>query len=123
MNRTYRQLLEQVDTLVAKLRSHYSRHVICAAGCSGCCHHHLSVFAIEAATISQALESLPGDLRECIEAQAQAVDEREARGEGVACPFLVENRCSIYGSRPIICRTQGLPLLVEADDGGLEVDF
>lgn len=37
--------------------------------------------------------------------------------------MLVDDRCSIYESRPLICRTQGLPLLVEAEDGGAEVDF
>jgi Fe-S-cluster containining protein len=37
--------------------------------------------------------------------------------------MLVNDRCSIYQSRPLICRTQGLPLLIEAEDGGQEVDF
>jgi len=48
---------------------------------------------------------------------------QEAEGQPVACPLLVEDRCSIYESRPLICRTQGLPLLLEAEDGGQEVDF
>ena len=29
----------------------------------------------------------------------------------------------MYESRPLICRTQGLPLLFEADDGAQEIDF
>ena len=37
--------------------------------------------------------------------------------------MLVDDRCSIYQSRPLICRTQGLPLLMEAEDGEQEVDF
>lgn len=48
---------------------------------------------------------------------------REAQGLPVACPLLVDDRCSIYESRPLICRTQGLPLLMEAEDGETEVDF
>lgn len=37
--------------------------------------------------------------------------------------MLVEDRCAIYESRPLICRTQGLPLLLKAEDGEAEVDF
>jgi Fe-S-cluster containining protein len=36
---------------------------------------------------------------------------------------LVNNCCAIYAARPLICRTQGLPLLFEAEDGAQEVDF
>jgi Fe-S-cluster containining protein len=35
----------------------------------------------------------------------------------------VDDACAIYGARPLICRTQGLPLLFEAEDGEAEVDF
>lgn len=37
--------------------------------------------------------------------------------------MLIDDRCAIYESRPLICRTQGLPLLIEAEDGLAEVDF
>ncbi len=37
--------------------------------------------------------------------------------------MLVDDRCAVYESRPLICRTQGLPLLIEAEDGEAEVDF
>jgi hypothetical protein len=37
--------------------------------------------------------------------------------------LLVDDRCAVYESRPLICRTQGLPLLIEAEDGWQEVDF
>lgn len=33
-----------------------------------------------------------------------------------ACPFLIEGLCSIYESRPLICRTHGLPLLYMGED-------
>jgi uncharacterized protein len=35
-------------------------------------------------------------------------NDTAAEGE---CLFLVNGLCSIYGSRPVICRTHGLPLL------------
>lgn len=119
----YRQLIEQVDGLTARLSARYACHLVCQAGCSGCCHHHLSVFAVEAEVIREAVLVLPDDVRTIVERQAREVVEREANHEAVACPLLVNDRCSIYESRPVICRTQGLPLLIEAEDGEQEVDF
>ena len=71
----------------------------------------------------EAIEALPSNVCAVIEQQAREVIAREAEGQPVACPLLVEDRCSIYESRPLICRTQGLPLLIEAEDGEAEVDF
>ena len=119
----YRQFIERVDRLAARLSSRYAQHLVCRSGCSGCCHHHLSVFAIEAAGVREAIEALPDETRVVIEGQARNVIAQEAEGQPVACPLLVEDRCSIYELRPLICRTQGLPLLLEADDGEQEVDF
>lgn len=120
---SYRQLIEHVDKLTARLSSQYARHLVCRSGCSGCCRHHLSVFAVEAAAVRQAVDVLPEPLRQRLTQQAHKVLEMEAHGEPTACPMLVDDRCSIYAARPLICRTQGLPLLLEADDGEAEVDF
>jgi uncharacterized protein len=119
----YEQLVKQTDALADALSARYARHLVCRAGCGGCCQHHLSVFPVEAAHVKAAVAALPDELRAHIEQQAYAVNEREAQGQPVACPLLVDERCAIYESRPLICRTQGLPLLLEAEDGGHEVAF
>jgi len=119
----YEQLMVQTDELTKALAARYTKHLVCRAGCSGCCQHHLSVFPVEAAHIKAAIATLPDELRARIEQQAHAVNEREAQGRPVACPLLVDERCAIYEARPLICRTQGLPLLLEAEDGEQEVDF
>ena len=120
---SYPVFIEQVDQLSARLTARYHAHLNCRAGCSGCCHHHLSFFPVEAASIRAAIESLPDETQQLLHQQAEAVNEREARGEAVACPLLVNDRCAIYAARPVICRTQGLPLLYQAEDGNQEVDF
>jgi uncharacterized protein len=119
----YEQFILQIDALTKARAARYAKHLVCHAGCSGCCQHHLSVFPVEAARVKAALAALPDELRARIEQQARTVNEREAQGQPVACPLLVDERCAIYESRPLICRTQGLPLLLEAEDGGHEVDF
>ena len=119
----YQQLIADVDDLTSQLNERYKSHLQCGAGCSGCCHHHLSVFAVEAAVLTEAIQALPEATQARIQQQAIEVQAREAKGKPVACPLLVDNRCSVYESRPLICRTQGLPLLYEAADGAQEIDF
>jgi Fe-S-cluster containining protein len=119
----YHKLIKGVDDLAAKLSARYSKHLVCRAGCSGCCHHHLSVFPVEAEEVRKVVEDMPEQIRVRVEEQAREVIKREAEGRPVACPLLLDDRCSIYESRPLICRTQGLPLLIEAEDGEQEVDF
>ncbi|HEY7180703.1 MAG TPA: YkgJ family cysteine cluster protein [Blastocatellia bacterium] len=112
-----------MDRLSAKLQTRYSKRLNCRAGCAGCCHHHLSVFAVEAEETRAAIEALQVPIRARVEEQAREIIKREARGEPAPCPLLIDDRCSIYESRPLICRTQGLPLLIESEDGEQEVDF
>jgi len=119
----YQQLIEEVDRLSARLAARYGAHLTCRAGCSGCCHHHLSIFEVEAAAVREAVRALPAETRERLRQQACEVREREAREEPVACPLLVDERCAVYEARPVICRTQGLPLLIKIDGGDQEVDF
>ena len=119
----YQQLIAAVDQLTAQLNERYKAHLECRAGCSGCCHHHLSIFPVEAAAVKSAIQVLPKASQEIIKQQAANILEQEAKGNPVVCPLLVDDKCSIYNSRPIICRTQGLPLLYESEDGNLEVDF
>ena len=115
----YQQLITEVNDLTARLNERYRAHLQCRSGCSGCCHHHLSVFPVEAATVKSAIQNLPQILQERIHQQALVITEQQTE----ICPLLVNDKCSIYDSRPIICRTQGLPLLYEAEDGNQEVDF
>lgn len=119
----YQKLQAKIDHLIGKLNQRYQQHLRCGAGCSGCCHHHLSLFPVEAANVQAAIEKLPDEIKAQIKAQAVSVVENEKNGADVSCPLLINDQCAIYESRPIICRTQGLPLLYEAEDGEHEVDF
>ena len=115
----YPQFLTHINDLSERLHTHYARHLVCRAGCSGCCHHHLSLFKVEADAIAEAVTALPEEMRERVTQQARQIIGDEA----ATCPLLVDDRCAIYAARPVICRTQGLPLLLEVEDGTPEVDF
>jgi len=107
----YDRLVEKVDSLSAVLTVRLRDELACAPGCASCCHVELTVAAVEADAIRRELDRLP-------EAARRAIAERadEPPTPGGRCVMLDDaSLCSIFPSRPLVCRTQGLPLLYPAD--------
>lgn len=115
-------------------RRRYGRKIRCAAGCTDCCHHLFSITEIEAAEISRAVKRLPADVRPVVIQQAKLYEPArreimlrhgyiQARGNlpspetRLACPALVEGRCAIYDTRPLICRKYGMPIVDATQPG------
>lgn len=122
----YTQLLSDLEKLTQALGQKHAAHITCQAGCSGCCLPGLSVFPVEAANVSAALAQLGQDnpaLREHVREQSQAaLTQPEAQQH---CPLLVNDLCSIYASRPVICRSHGYPIHFqdpEAEEGEVFLD-
>ena len=111
----YRALLQRVDEICQKTATSLESHISCRPGCDSCCRH-LSIFAVEAAALHRALCQLPGPEADFIR-QAAAASAPDA-----PCPLLHGGLCLLYQARPIICRTHGLPLLINRD-GAQEIDF
>ncbi len=119
----YAGLLTEVDRIALELAARYDAHLECRPGCTSCCRHDLTVFKIEAASVRAAFTALPRETQSRIVGQAEEVRARKALGQHHHCPLLVNDCCSIYPMRPVICRTQGLPLLIKTEDGTDAVDF
>ncbi len=113
---------------------------LCRAGCSHCCKSGavFAVTLVEAVQLSLAIEAIPAaDQRRfrdqaanLLEAQHRAfadsegpTDEPGKRDEVLfssrisrlkavvpACPLLVEDLCSVYEDRPLLCRAYGFPV-------------
>ncbi len=81
----------------------------CGEGCDQCCHVELSVFAVEADAIRDALASLPPATRARVRAQAS---------QSKHCAMLLGGLCAVYEQRPLICRSHGAAVLLE--DGRVE---
>lgn len=110
MNRlleNYIRLREKVDSLCDGITTKLGDAITCCPGCSTCCLS-ISVFPVEAAAISEAISSLSQEKRILIQKQASEPSD--------ACPLLCNGLCVVYESRPIICRTHGLPIIL--DEGG-----
>lgn len=115
----------EVDPYLVQLRVGVDQHFTsamkrspdafrCGPGCASCCHRRIEVFAVEAEPIATELAMLAArdpDLRARIRRQADDPEHSQI------CPLLVDDRCSVYDARPLICRSHGLPVLVNTDAG------
>lgn len=118
----YRGLAARIDAFFAAVFSRHLAAMHCQAGCSGCCQDGLSVSEIEASNIRDYLAALPDPMRQAIRQRARrdAPPNREAPADPLSesslCVFLDEQgQCAIYPVRPLVCRSQGLPLMYAAE--------
>lgn len=88
----YLLLVADLDRVIDSLSRRLHRFIRCAPGCSSCCRN-FSVLPLEAALIAGSTGS------------SSSVSNTHD-----LCPLLANDRCSCYVQRPLICRTQGLPI-------------
>jgi len=91
----YQKLVAEIDVQVAKLATARFENVLqCRRGCDECCMR-FSVLPLEASVMTD------------IVGEYKYLDKVSG---GDKCVFLSGSLCRLYDARPIICRTQGLPL-------------
>jgi uncharacterized protein len=93
----YNHLVAEMDQRIQNLVSQRFRSLLyCRPGCSDCCVE-IAVLPLEAAILRDAL----------LQKKGQALEQFSRKG----CVFLDQNSyCRLYAYRPILCRTQGIPL-------------
>lgn len=103
-------LQENATGFFDKIQAKHSASMECKKGCSKCCHTDISVFGVEAERISEWFSALE---RKDQEERKSLWSTQNVPG---ACTFLYNDQCTIYEARPLICRTQGLPLFVASEN-------
>jgi len=124
----YKPILERADEFFASVMRAQPQNLQCGRGCSLCCHGLFEIGSGDVPLIEEGLEKLHPkrrkmivrrateivaesqhpNLRECSPIEKEAFFERTA---STPCPALNEaGECLIYESRPLVCRTFGLPL-------------
>lgn len=107
-----RHLQRGVDSVVAAVRDQ-GVQLDCAAGCSHCCHARVEAMAPEIFQIASALAARPpleqaetvARLEAYLAVQTQDASPQDAPwSHRPACPFLIDQLCSIYAVRPAACR-------------------
>jgi hypothetical protein len=107
---SYHKLRSRADRFIDSVTARYSEMIDCRPGCAECCVGGLTVVMVEAAALGEAL----GIAQERIYLQA---GQPPLRSIG-ACTLLDERgRCRVYPARPLICRTQGMPLRYPDSEG------
>jgi len=103
-------LHENASDFFDKVFTKNSLQMDCKKGCSKCCQTDISVFEIEADRIRQWFNS------QSIEEKIKLKSLWCIPSVKVNCSFLVNDNCTIYEARPLICRTQGLPLYLSSEN-------
>jgi Fe-S-cluster containining protein len=91
------QAISLLDQQVAELQAEYASQMQCQKGCSSCCADNFKVRWIEAAKLLEAFASLPAETANTV------LEQLNAPANG-SCPLLVDGACSVYTSRPALCR-------------------
>lgn len=105
----YLKLRDEIDSFSKKLEEKHQKYMNCKSGCDLCCMDY-SIFPVEFYSILEELKN-----RDFTGSVLPEIQDEEN------CIFLNDHRCQIYESRPVICRTHGLPLLFANDDGEWEL--
>lgn len=71
--------------------------VACGKGCSNCCKMDVHISALEAAKIEKEIGRKAALI-------SKSILRSEPAFTGIPCPFLEDDACSIYDSRPYFCR-------------------
>ncbi len=96
----------------AALAQSPDRPPACRSGCAHCCHQAVGVTPPEVFAIHEHLRATrAADELVALAARVRAADDRtrgmtsaERLSPALPCPFLIEDRCSIYEVRPLSCR-------------------
>lgn len=98
-----RKVIRLIDDLGAAV----APYTPCRAGCSHCCKTAVVIYDGEAAAIAAHLKIKAAKVPMLTPDTLQAYkDEVVTRYTSQPCPFLVNDRCSIYKVRPYVCRQQ-----------------
>ena len=110
------KLQDNVTRFFEDFHNRHQKNMMCGKGCSKCCVADLSVFSIEAQHIYAWFLQLTPEEKLRIKGSwvKQSTDSAAAAmsSESQKCSFLIDDQCSIYPARPVLCRSQGLPLKV-----------
>jgi Fe-S-cluster containining protein len=115
-------LFDFADRAVADVRERYSKEVRCKKGCTDCCYAVFDVSLIEALYIRRHFDSLGRkQKRSALNIAKKALNSWDqlvtAKADlslaRIRCPLLTDSgECVCYKTRPINCRTYGIPTVI-----------
>ncbi|OQY27919.1 MAG: hypothetical protein B6244_09220 [Candidatus Cloacimonetes bacterium 4572_55] len=110
----YLHLIQRLEPIIKRLTERHSYHLTCFPGCSYCCHNVIGVWPVEAFFLQHHIRQATEDHLSLIKKNLRT---------STYCPLLIDDKCSLYAYRPVICRTHGLPLLHEFEEDDPAIDY
>jgi Fe-S-cluster containining protein len=121
---------DAVINAVVKTNEEKGQKISCTKGCGACCRQPVPITETEARHIGTLIENLPeprrtavrrrfaearqrlekaGLLEQLLHPEEILIDKKQTFAlqyffQGIPCPFLEDESCSIYADRPIVCR-------------------
>lgn len=118
----YREFLKQLDEEVDALFEDQKEFIKCYKGCGSCCNEsYYKICGTEYEFLKEGLKKLFTEEErkafkkksfDIIEQRKKFVEknpDKDSSDFKYQCVFLIDQVCSIYEYRPLICRTYGLP--------------
>lgn len=122
----YINYLNMLNSKFEKFFERQKPYIFCKKGCSYCCKNAQYPYSqIEFEYLKMGYSQLSKDIKEKIQANITKILERKSKIKvhpfTYECPFLLNNECSVYQYRGIICRSFGLMSIYPK--GGQDIPF
>ncbi len=116
----YKKFLEVVDDDLRKIFEYQSEYIVCTKGCAHCCKRgDFPTSELEFKYLSIGYEDLDNETKILIQKNIEEL--KNSNTQSYTCPFLINNSCSIYQHRPLVCRAFGV--LTEDSKGNPSFPF
>ena len=104
----YKEYLDFLDSKLEKMFNSQAPFIKCQRGCAYCCKEgEYPISELEYIYLMLYYNTLDDTLKDKINENISDL-LNQSRKKMYECPFLVDNICSVYPARAIICRTFGL---------------
>ena len=103
----YKKFLEVVDDDLRKIFDYQREYIACREGCAHCCKQgDYPMSELEFKYLMFGFDNLSDELKLKIKSNMEKTKLGDR--DSYECPFLIENKCSVYQYRPLVCRAFGV---------------
>lgn len=126
MVENYKKFITELQNMIDADFAQQSPYIKCQNGCAKCCQKGDYPFStIELEFLKEEFVKLSPELQEQIKQKIKELLHGKSQSNVETfmheCPFLINNSCSVYSNRGIICRTFGL--IYYKPDGKMQIPF
>lgn len=128
MLNNYLDYLAFINKKLEKFFDKQKDYIFCKKGCGLCCKNAQFPYSkIEMQYLFLGAKALPKEVFDKIELNIEKIvkEKENFKGEKFVydCPFLIDDICSIYNFRGVICRSFGLMSIIKGTDKKNQVPF